>query len=192
MHIADLTPRWLLLEEEFAPHRFLDRLEHVVRLSKRGATPGERQGAEHALQRMQARAEQEMPNMGDPDRAAFSQRMRRILGGNGTDRDDDAAMLHDLFRRFNDVYNPPPKPVTRWKVGQSVVHDEPGARTDGEIGRIFQIKVGIPIAYHMHWFSNDDGPAMEWVNEDKLRNLQVADVERIRARNQARQSSASA
>ena len=95
MLITDLMP---LYEDEFVPYKFLQRMEHVVRLLKRGATVGERQGAEHALKRMEARAEQEMPRMGNAARSAFEQRMRRILGGNGTDSDDDMAKLHDLFR----------------------------------------------------------------------------------------------
>ena len=68
-----------LLLEDFDTDSFLNRVRSVMALVRRGGTPGERDAAKHAFDRMIARATLEIKRMREPGSGVTREQIDRFM-----------------------------------------------------------------------------------------------------------------
>jgi hypothetical protein len=100
--------------------------------------------------------------------------------------DEDAGVINAAYDTLKSATNfrSSSTIISRWKRRQSVVSIK-----TGEVGQIVDIRAGTPPLYKLHWISIPgvtflDDAGQSWEKETDLRDLQVADIERLRKRNE--------
>ena len=113
----NLVEQFLFEDAEFDTARFLERVRSVMNLVRRGGTPGERDAAKHAFDRMIARATQEIKRMRQPDSGVTPAQVDRFM-----------QALEQIGKESKEAPREPPKAkpkpppsMPRFKVGQWVV-----------------------------------------------------------------------
>ena len=116
-----------LLLEDFDTGSFLNRVRSVMALVRRGGTPGERDAAKHAFDRMIARATLEIRRMREPGSGVTREQIDRFMRALEIIGDESKESPRSERPR------PPPPKMPRFKVGQWVVN------VAGPIGKIIAV-----------------------------------------------------
>src|SRR4051812_14580738 len=113
------------LFEDYDTGRFLERMNGVMELVRRGSTEGERNAARQAFERMMARARDEIIRMREPNSGVTSAEISRFM---------------QALQRVSDGFNEPKakaepkKAVPKFEVGQWVIHT-----VDASVGKIVRV-----------------------------------------------------
>ena len=140
----NIVEQFLVEDAEFDTARFLERVRAVMTLVRRGGTPGERDAAKHAFDRMIARATQEIRRMREP--------------GSGVTHAQIDRFMQALEQISNESKEAQPR-MPRFKVGQWVV----GPYHVGKITDI--VMLGHGIAYKVRIASTGE---THTIDEDEL------------------------
>jgi hypothetical protein len=161
-HYINLVEELLL---EFDIDSFLNRVRSVMALVRRGGTPGERDAAKHAFDRMIARATLEIKRMREPGSGVTREQIDRFM------RALEIIGSETKESPKTERPKPPPPKMPRFSVGQWVVHVDNG--WVGKIAIVRNFGAQQTIIYTVHWLDAKNAS----VHENELRRATQDEID---------------
>jgi hypothetical protein len=156
------------LLEAFDTARFLDRARGVMELVRRGATEGERQAGRLAMDRMMARAKEEMAAMSAGDRERFMTALKNL-----------SAETKSETSQQKQKSEPPKAAMPLYRTGQWIVVRDDLPDDSGRIGKIADVRKNRFDDSFTYTVRMVDTDQLELFQQKFIRAADQADLDRV-------------